>query len=333
MKKILTAALMLATSLTKPGSTEEKPTYALLIHGGAGTITRENLSADMEEKIRAALAKALTAGQAVLSKGGTALDAVEAAILILENAPYFNAGRGAVFTAEGKNELDAAIMDGQTRDAGSITGVTTVKNPILLARAVMEKSPHVMLSTGGAEAFAASQGFKTTDPEYFFTKRRWEQLQAVKAGKSANRDPEDFKKFGTVGAVALDQHGHVAAGTSTGGLTAKQYGRVGDTPIIGAGTYADDRSCAVSATGQGEYFIRAGVAMSICHRVQYLGEDLQTAADQVIHKDLSELGGTGGVIAISPDGQMVMSFNTTGMYRGQVSSHTDLETAIYKRPE
>jgi beta-aspartyl-peptidase (threonine type) len=275
------------------------------------------------------------------------VDAVEAAIQILEDDPLFNAGRGAVFTAEGKNELDAAIMDGATLKAGAVAGVTRTRHPISLARAVMEKSPHVMLIGAGADAFAAQVGLEQVDPSFFFTERRWQGLvkQLQKEGRPipsrpagappppavpvAEMDAPGAHKYGTVGVVALDKHGNIAAGTSTGGTQAKQWGRVGDSPIIGAGTYASNQSCAVSATGTGEYFIRLGVAREVCNLVYFRGMPLQQAADQVIHKELEALHGDGGLIAITPDGQLAWSFNTSGMYRAKLSEGGKLQIGFY----
>ncbi len=301
--------------------------WGVVIHGGAGVIERGVLSEEEEVGYRAALAGAAEAAGAILAEGGSSLDAVETAIRLLEDDPRFNAGRGAVFTAEGVNELDASIMDGSSRAAGAVAGVTTVANPITLARAVMEQSPHVMMARDGAEAFAVSLGMETVAAEYFYTERRWRQLQTA---LSRGQILLDHERFGTVGAVALDQAGHLAAGTSTGGMTAKLYGRVGDSPVIGAGTYADDASCAVSATGHGEFFIRAAVARTICARVEFLGEDLQTAADAVVREELVAMGGDGGVIAVDPSGALVWSFNSPGMYRARFGALTPLEVAIYE---
>jgi beta-aspartyl-peptidase (threonine type) len=275
------------------------------------------------------------------------VDAVEAAIQMMEDDPLFNAGRGAVFTAEGKNELDAAIMDGATLKAGAVAGVTRTRHPISLARAVMEKSPHVMLIGAGADAFAGEVGLEQVDPSYFFTERRWQSLvkQLKKEGRpvparpagappeplseAGPTEPEGAHKYGTVGVVALDRNGNVAAGTSTGGTQAKRWGRVGDSPIIGAGTYASNRSCAVSATGAGEYFIRLTVARAVCALVEYKGMGLQAAADEVIHKELEALKGDGGIIAITPDGQLAWSFNTPGMYRARLREGGKLEIGVY----
>jgi len=302
------------------------PRWSLVIHGGAGTIEPARMKPGQEAAISAALRRALDAGSALLAKGGTSLDAVEAAVRVLEDDPEFNAGKGAVFTYEGVNELDAAIMDGRTRAAGAVSGATRTKNPIGLARAVMDKSPHVMLAREGADRFAVEQGLAQVDPAYFGTPERRRQLDELKARKTSWFDVD--LKYGTVGAVAVDTKGHVAAATSTGGLTGKRWGRIGDTPIIGAGTYADDRACAVSATGAGEFFIRAGVAHEICARVRLKGEAIVDAARTVM-AEVKALGGDGGVIVLGPDGVGGWSFNTPGMYRGRVSSSAAAEVKLY----
>ena len=302
------------------------PKWSLVIHGGAGVIERAKLKPEDDKAIRAALAHSLEKGSAVLKVGGSSLDAVEAAIMVLEDDPHFNAGRGAVFTYEGTNSLDAAIMDGRDRRAGSVAGITRTKNPITAARAVMEHSPHVMLSGPGADRFSLEQGLEQADPSYFATPERQRQLDELKAKKLSWFDVD--LKYGTVGAVAVDEAGHVAAATSTGGLTGKRWGRIGDSPIIGAGTYADDRACAVSATGAGEFFIREGVAHEICARVRFKHEDIMTAANAVM-AEVKALGGDGGVIVVGPDGTGGYSFNTPGMYRGRVSSTKAAEVAIY----
>lgn len=332
---------------------EHDGSIAIVIHGGAGTITRASMTPEMEAEYRAKLEEALRAGYAVLESGGTSLDAVVAAIVVMEDSPLFNAGKGAVFTSEGTNELDASIMDGATLEAGAVAGVKRVKNPITLARAVMERSPHVMMIGTGAETFAAEQGIELVEPEYFFTQRRWDALQRIKAQEAkaasdvhgslpvvgpdaglalapAEEPFPDDRKFGTVGAVALDRHGNLAAGTSTGGMTNKRFGRVGDAPIIGAGTYANNESCAVSATGHGEYFIRNVVAHDICALVQYRGLSLQAAADEVIMKKLVAQGGEGGVIALDRRGNIVMSFNSEGMYRGSIDRDGNVVVEIYR---
>lgn len=319
--------------------------WAIVVHGGAGVIERKNMDPTTEAAYRAAMAHALQAGADVLARGGSALDAVEAAIHPLEDDPLFNAGRGAVFDAAGRNELDAAIMDGSNLKAGAVAAVTRTRHPISLARAVMEKSKHVMLIGDGADAFSKAQGLEQVDPSYFFTEKRWDQLvEELKAeglpvpprpagapAKTALNAAQklDEHRFGTVGVVVLDRQGHVAAGTSTGGLTAKQWGRVGDAPVIGAGTYASDQSCAVSGTGTGEYFIRLGVAREVCNLVRFKGMTLQAAADEVIHKELEGLHGDGGLIAIAPDGQTAWSFNSEGMYRARLSEGGKLVVQIY----
>lgn len=291
--------------------------WGLVLHGGAGVITRDKLTVEREAAVRADLERALRAAHAVLAKGGKSTDAVTAAITILEDSPLFNAGKGAVFTHDGSNELDAAIMDGRARTAGAVAGVRTIKNPILLAKAVMDSGRHVMLIGRGAEEFAATAGIEIVDPSYFRTEERWQQLQQALV--------EDH--FGTVGVVALDQSGGLAAGTSTGGLTNKRYGRVGDSPIIGAGTYADAH-CGVSATGHGELFIRYTVARDICARVEYAHESLAQAADDVVMHELVEAKGDGGVIALDTQGHWAMPFNTPGMYRGYITEdgvpHVDI---------
>jgi len=321
------------------------PAWSLVLHGGSGVIDRADLTPDQDQAYRAVLSRAAEAGARILRGGGIALDAVEAAIHVLEDDPLFNAGRGAVFTAEGCVELDAAIMDGATLEAGAIAGVTHVKNPISAARRVMERSPHVLLIGRGADAFAEGQGLETVPTGYFFVERRWRALekQLAREGKPIPPRPKDADlderhaalahdegKRGTVGVVARDARGHVAAGTSTGGVTAKSWGRVGDSPLIGAGTYASDRSAAISGTGDGEYFIRLSVARAIAALVELKGLPLQAAVDQVIQTDLEALGGKGGAIAVTPDGQMAWSFNTSGMYRARVADGGPLEVAIYK---
>lgn len=303
-----------------------QPKWTLLIHGGAGSMMRGKLSAEQDEGARTGLSRALEAGSAVLAHSGSAMDAVSAAVMALEDDAHFNAGHGAVFTYKGINELDAAIMDGKTRGAGAVTGARYTRNPVLLARAVMEHSPHVMLSREGADEFSREQGLDQVDPDYFATPERWRQLEELKAKKLGWYDID--MKYGTVGAVAVDNDGNVAAATSTGGLTGKRWGRIGDSPVIGAGNYADNRACAVSATGAGEFFIRLGVAHEICARMRMLGDDAKAAADHVIG-ELEELGGTGGVIVTAPDGTATFSFNTPGMYRGRATSAGEKYVAIY----
>ncbi len=321
--RILAIASLLVSA---PALAHEPGAWSLAIHGGAGTLLRENMTAEQEADYRAALQQALDAGAQVLRDGGSAMDAVEAVIVLLEDDPKFNAGRGAVFTWDGRNELDAAFMEGRTRAAGAVAGVTTVRHPIRLARKVMEDGRHVFLSGAGAEQFAGENGLELVAPEWFATEHRRRQLEAMKAQNLSALDIEF--KFGTVGAVAVDQTGDMAAGTSTGGMTGKRWGRIGDAPVIGAGTYADNRACAVSATGSGEYFIRVGVAREICSRMRLKGEDAQTAADRVMD-EVGDLGGDGGVIVASPGGEAVFSFNTPGMYRGRATSKGLNEVAIF----
>lgn len=299
--------------------------WKLVIHGGAGTIERAKITPEKDKAIRAGLDRALVTGSKVLESGGSALDAVEATVKVLEDDPNFNAGRGAVFTYEGVIELDASIMDGRTRAAGAVASVTATRNPVSLARAVMEKSEHVFLAGDGADQFLREQGLPQVPNSYFATPNRRRQLEEMKAGKVGALEIE--YKYGTVGAVALDSRGHVAAATSTGGTTGKRWGRVGDSPIIGAGTYADDRGCAVSATGSGEYFIRAAAAHEICARIRFRGEPPQAAADAVL-KEIAELGGSGGVIVLTPKGEQVYSFNTPGMYRG-MADKSGRSVALY----
>jgi beta-aspartyl-peptidase (threonine type) len=300
--------------------------WALAVHGGAGVIERAVLTPAKEAEYRAGLAAALDAGSRVLRAGGSSLDAVEATIRVLEDNPLFNAGRGAVFTAAGRNELDASIMDGRTRMAGAVTGVTRTKNPISLARAVMEKSPHVMLAGDGADAFSREHGLEQVDPAYFRTEERWKQLEEWRKEHSSALDPAH--SYGTVGAVALDSSGHLAAGTSTGGLTGKLWGRIGDSPVIGAGTYAVDGICAVSATGTGEYFIRATAARQLCDRIAWRRQSLQAAADATI-ADIGSIGGDGGLIAMDRKGAIAFSMNSPGMYRGWVTPDGAVRTAIF----
>lgn len=344
MRLFSALVLMLALASTPALA---RPKWVIVIHGGAGIIERQDMSPETEAAYRKAMAAAAAKGSKILADGGTAMDAVEAVVRDLEDDPLFNAGRGAVFTAEGRNELDAAIMDGKTLKAGSVAGVTRTRHPITLARAVMEKSRHVMMIGAGADAFAASQGLEQVDPAFFFTERRWQGLvtELQKQGLPVPARPagapvpqaevrvlpdDSDRKFGTVGVVALDSNGDLAAGTSTGGMTAKRWGRVGDAPIIGAGTYASNQSCAVSATGSGEYFIRLTVAREVCALVQYEGLDLQKAADTVIQDRLTAIGGDGGVIAVAPDGQIAWSFNTPGMYRARAAEGQPTVVSIYK---
>lgn len=341
--RVLTLAAAIVLLMTN--QVQAAPKWAIVVHGGAGVIERSQLTPEQEKAYRAAMTKVTEAGAKVLKDGGSAMDAIEATIHLLEDDPLFNAGRGAVFTAEGRNELDAAMMDGKTLAAGAVAGVTRTRHPISLARAVMEKSPHVMMIGTGADAFSKSQGLEQVDPSYFYTERRWKSLEnflranslpiPAKPAGSDQPDPadglaHDEGKYGTVGVVALDSHGNVAAGTSTGGTTGKRWGRVGDAPIIGAGTYASNASCAVSATGTGEYFIRLTVARDICALVELKGMSLQAAADEVVQKKLTALGGDGGIIAVAPDGQIAWSYNTSGMYRASAAEGKAVTVGIYK---
>ncbi len=312
----------------------ESPRTALVIHGGAGTMSRADLTPELEREIRAALDAALDAGSAVLKDGGSALDAVSAAVVLMEDSPHFNAGKGAVFNADGVNELDASIMDGATLKAGAVAGLHRVKNPIRLARAVMEQSKHVMLIGDGAETFAKTVGIELVDPKYFHTRHRWEALQKAKAEEKAGASTTlpSNAYFGTVGALALDAQGRLAAATSTGGMTNKRWGRVGDSPLIGAGTYANAQ-CAVSGTGWGEFFIRLNVAHDICARVAYRGDSIEVAANDVVMKRVPELGGDGGVIALDARGNIATPFNTGGMYRAWIKPDGTRAIAIFRDGE
>ncbi len=312
--------------------------YALVIHGGAGTIVKSSMTPEKEKAYKAALELALKTGDSILANGGTAIDAVVATIKIMEDNPLFNAGKGAVFTNEGKNELDASIMDGSNLKAGAIAGVTTIKNPITAALAVMNKSEHVMMAGKGAEKFAEDQGCIIVSPSYFYTKDRWQSLQKAKQkdaqkvdSSNAIKDPlnKDFK-YGTVGCAALDKYGNIASGTSTGGMTNKKYGRIGDAPIIGSGTYADNNTCAISCTGWGEYFIRLSMAKAISDRMELKGMSLEDAAKEMIHKKLPALGGDGGLVGIDKEGNITMQFCTPGMYRGYINKKGEMVIKIYK---
>ncbi|MDQ3798503.1 MAG: isoaspartyl peptidase/L-asparaginase [Acidobacteriota bacterium] len=372
MKNILSLLLivvlfLLPVTAQKRGGAEiqqlqspQNPRLGFVIHGGAGVIKRGSLSPEKEAEYRRKLEEAVLAGYRALQNGKSGLDAVETAIRILEDSPLFNAGKGAVFTADGKNELDASIMEGKTLKAGAVAGLHRVKNPITLARAVMEKSPHVMMVGDGAEKFAREQRIELVDEKYFWTQERWDSLQRIikeeKEKEKKARSPKPkaqsqtensfdsrlstldsqpplrelaYNKFGTVGAVALDKDGNLAAGTSTGGMTYKKFGRVGDAPIIGAGTYANNETCAVSATGWGEFFIRLGVARDISAQMEYRGQPIQQAADSVLNK-VKALGGDGGVIAIDKFGNIGISFNTEGMYRAYINSDGKPVVEIYK---
>jgi L-asparaginase / beta-aspartyl-peptidase len=303
--------------------------FGLAIHGGAGTLPRAEAGGEREFHYRAGLAAALDAGYAVLQARGTSLNAVTRAVMVLEDNPLFNAGYGSVFTIDGRNELDAAIMDGSTLKAGAVCGVTHIRNPIELARTVMEHSEYVMLSGAGAEEFALSRGFALVPRSYFHTPERWRQLERIRSG-DAGLSALTISHVGTVGAVALDVDGRLAAATSTGGMTGKRYNRIGDSPIIGAGTYADDRSCAVSATGHGEVFIRAAVAHDICSRIRFGGRTLSEAVGEVVLEELPKLGGEGGVIAIDRGGEIAMEFNSEGMFRAGRKSGEEARIAIYR---
>ncbi|TWX71123.1 isoaspartyl peptidase/L-asparaginase [Colwellia demingiae] len=315
--------------------------FAIAIHGGAGTIKKDHFTPEKEAAYRAKLKESVEAGYTVLEQGGTSLDAVTTAINILENSPFFNAGKGAVYTHEETHEMDASIMNGKNRQAGAVAGVKHIENPINLARLVMDESVHVMLSGAGAETFAQSQGVKLVDNKIFDTDHRYKSLQRAKAKmEKAKQQKKDYQaahfaldteyKVGTVGAVALDKFGNIAAGTSTGGMTNKRYGRIGDSPVIGAGTFADNASCAVSATGHGEFFIRYNVAADICARVQYQGKSIDQAGKEVIHDVLMPVGGTGGVIIIDSKGNISLPFNTKGMYRASKSTSQVTYVGIFK---
>jgi L-asparaginase / beta-aspartyl-peptidase len=311
----------------RPG--ELNAMFGLAIHGGAGTLPRAEMSGETERSYRAGLAAALDAGFAVLRTDGTSLDAVTRAVVVLEDNPLFNAGHGAVFTLDGHHELDASIMDGTTLKAGAICGVHHIRNPVELARAVMEHSEYVLLSGCGAEEFALSRGFKFVPQSYFYTSARWRQLERIRSG-DPQTSPLTISHVGTVGAVALDANGRLAAATSTGGMTGKRYQRIGDSPIIGAGTYADDRACAVSATGHGEVFIRAAVAHDICARVRFGARTLAQAVREVVLDELASLRGEGGVIAIGPRGDIAMEFNSEGMFRASRRAGEEPAIEIYR---
>lgn len=315
--------------------------FAIIIHGGAGTILKENMSEENEIAYKAKLEEAIKVGHAILKNGGTSQDAVMKTIQVMEESPLFNAGKGAVFTHEATNELDASFMDGKTRNAGAVAGVKNVKSPIALAIKIMTDSDHVMLSGEGASNFAKEQGLAIVPPSYFYTEKRFESLQRVQNKEKAQSKQQDLKaafydadiknsKFGTVGCVALDKSGNIAAGTSTGGMTNKRWGRIGDAPIIGAGTYANNLTCGVSATGWGEYFIRGQVAYDISAQMEYQHKTLKEATTDVIQNKLTELGGTGGVVALDKEGNMSFEFNTAGMYRASMDDKGTLIVKIYK---
>ncbi|MEC3906043.1 isoaspartyl peptidase/L-asparaginase [Tamlana sp. 2201CG12-4] len=313
----------------------QKAEFSIVIHGGAGTIKKEHMTREKEMEYRQKLEEAIRVGYTILKNGGTSLDAVQKTITVLEDSPLFNAGRGAVLTYDGINEHDASIMDGKTLNAGASTGTRTVKNPINLARKVMDESPHVMLSGAGAETFAKAQGLDIVESDYFFTEKKKEALERVKASeknKMASFYDIEIKdsKFGTVGCTALDKQGNLAAGTSTGGMTNKRWGRIGDSPIIGAGTYANNATCAVSSTGWGEFFIRGMVAHDISALMAYKNMTLKEAAQLVIQKKLPNLGGNGGIIAIDKNGNMTMEFNTSGMFRATMNDKGELYIGMFK---
>ncbi|WP_316797530.1 isoaspartyl peptidase/L-asparaginase [Pedobacter agri] len=341
MRALKLFAVLLFSVLALNTSAQQKK-YVMVIHGGAGTILKKNMTPEKEAAYVAALTQALQAGYAQIKAGKSSLDAVEATIHVLENDPHFNAGKGAVFTHDGKNELDAAIMDGKTLMAGAVAGVTTVKNPISAARAVMEKSEHVMMVGAGADQFAKEAGLEIVDPKYFWTKERWDGLQQAikedstkavldhgsKKSELLGTKNHDYK-FGTVGCVALDKAGNLAAGTSTGGMTNKKYGRVGDAPIIGAGTYCNNETAAVSCTGWGEFYIRNVVAKTISDLMEYKGLSVSEASKIALDK-VGKMGGDGGLIALDKRGNIAMPFNTEGMYRGAITADGKIEVSIYK---
>ena len=323
----------------KDSTTSKKAEFAIIIHGGAGTILRKNMTPEKEKAYKETLEKAIRVGYDILEQGGSSLDAVQKTINIMEDSPLFNAGKGAVFTNAETNELDASIMDGKTLNAGASAGTTTVRNPINLARVIMEKSPHVMMAGTGAETYAKEEGLELVDPSYFYTEDRFNGLKRVMEREAEEADNKTAafydpiikdSKFGTVGCAALDKNGNLAAGTSTGGMTNKRYGRVGDAPIIGAGTYANNATCAVSSTGWGEYFIRAMVAHDISALMEYKGLSLKEAAKLVIQTKVPDLGGTGGIVAVDHNGNMVAEFNTAGMYRATMNDKGEVEIGIYE---
>lgn len=327
---------VLAMAMAVPAIVAAQAPVAIAVHGGAGTIDRAALDDGKRRGIEAALARALDAGHAVLTAGGSSLDAVTAAVLVLEDSPHFNAGRGAVFNAEGRNELDAAIMHGPGQRAGAVAALTRVRNPVLAARAVMEHSPHVFMIGAGAEQFAREQGLTMVRPSWYRTEDRWQQYQQARRKAAADRSAAAplpaSAYYGTVGAVALDRDGTVAAATSTGGMTLKRYGRVGDVPVLGGGTWAED-GCAVSATGWGEFFIRTAAAHEICARVRLAGQGIADAADGVVRTDIPALGGDGGVIAIDAQGRIAMPYSSAGMYRGRIEADGTRTIAIWAEGE
>jgi beta-aspartyl-peptidase (threonine type) len=336
-RTLLASTLLILTAAhTSIAQSTGSSSITMVIHGGAGTIRRDRMSAEQEKQYREKLEESLRAGHKILAGGGSSLDAVEAAVRILEDSPLFNAGKGSVFTAEGRNEMDASIMNGRTRAAGAVASVTILKNPISAARAVMEKSENVLMTGRGAELFATKAGLETVDPSYFWTERRWRELQQdllkqqQKQSAAARSLPSGDTMFGTVGAVAVDNQGNLAAATSTGGRTAKMPGRVGDSPVIAAGTFADNETCAVSATGHGEYFIRWAVAYDISALMRYRGMTVQQAAEEVVNRKLKAVKGEGGVIALDAKGSFSMPFNTDGMYRGYIRADGVPQVLIFR---
>lgn len=308
-------------------------TFSIAIHGGAGTLVKGLMTLELETEYKTALKKARDKGYEILKQGGSALDAVEVAVILLEDSPLFNAGKGAVFTAEGTHEMDAAIMDGKTIEAGAVSLITGIKNPVSLARDVMEKSYHVFLAGDGAMQFAKGEGYEVESPEYFYDEIRYKQWQGIKDSDSFQLDHSVKKdgKFGTVGAVACDANGNIAAATSTGGMTNKKWGRVGDSPMIGAGNYANNKTCAISCTGSGEFFIRGVVAYDVSCLMEHKGMSLKAASEEVIHKRILDIGGDGGLIAVDAQGNIAMPFNTEGMYRAFKTSDGKEEISIYKQ--
>jgi beta-aspartyl-peptidase (threonine type) len=329
IQRLFSVLLGILSILAASPASSADPPVAIAIHGGAGTLSRDTIDAAQEAALRERLRAAVTAGHQVLVSGGTSIEAITVAIRLLEDSPLFNAGRGAVFNADGQIELDASIMAGATRQAGAVAAVRRVRNPIDLALAVLRESPHVLLIGAGAEAFARDQGMKLVEPEYFHTDFRRQQLEEARGREAAGHAPGAAAFYSTVGAVALDRHGDLAAGTSTGGMTNKRFGRVGDSPIIGAGTFADNGSCAVSGTGHGEFFIRWVVAYEICRRVAD-GASVLEAAESVVNGVLAAAGGAGGVIAMDPTGAIAMPFNTEGMYRAAISTTGEVDVRIYR---
>ncbi|MDX1761635.1 MAG: isoaspartyl peptidase/L-asparaginase [Christiangramia sp.] len=330
------------TDIERDNQTEQDsvPNFGIVLHGGAGTILKENMSDSLEQAYKAKLEEAIRTGHEILANGGTALEAVQRTINVMEDSPLFNSAKGAVFTNEGKNELDASIMDGETLNAGAVSGVTTVKNPINLAYEVMVNSEHVMLSGKGAEQFAQEQGLEIVDPEYFYTEKRFRSMERAREREKEKTNKTTFydpfikdEKFGTVGCAALDKNGNLAAGTSTGGMTNKKYNRIGDAPIIGAGTYANNKTCAVSSTGWGEFFIRGVVAYDISAMMEYKGVSLAEAAREVIQNKVPYMGGNGGIIAIDHKGNVAMEFNTSGMYRAAMNKNSELTIGLYEENE